>query len=262
MFERLGWAITADGPAEVTKATRESLRLGATQVKIMAGGGISSVFDPLDSVQYTPEELRAAVVAAENWGTYVLVHAYTARAIRQALEAGVRCIEHGTLIDEPTMQFLAEQDAFLSPQVYLTSLLQSFAFLSDDQKAKAGRVIAGLANAMALAKKYQVKLAFGTDLFPGRATMALQNKEFTARLKWFTPVEILRQATSGNAALLALSGPRNPYPGKLGVIEEKAYADLLLVDGNPLVDISVLEEPETGLRLIMKNGQIYKNTLN
>ena len=261
MFERLGWAITADGPAEVTKATRENLRLGATQLKIMAGGGISSAFDPIDTVQYTPAEIRAAVIAAENWGTYVLVHAYTPKSIRQALEAGVKCIDHGTLIDEPTMQLLVKKGAFLSPQVHITTLLQGFRFLSEDQEAKARQVIAGLDNEMELAKKYKVKLAFGTDLFPGRATMALQNKEFTARLKWFTQVEILRQATSGNAALLALSGPRNPYPGKLGVIEEEAYADLLIVNDNPLEDISVLEDPENNLRLIMKDGQIYKNTL-
>jgi imidazolonepropionase-like amidohydrolase len=261
MFERLGWALISDGVDEVMKATRENLRVGAAQIKVMAGGGISSVFDPLESTQYTLAELSAAVKAAADWGTYVLVHAYTSEAIERALQAGVKSIEHGQLINGPTMALLAEKGAFLSSQVYINKLFRNFAGLTEHQRAKARRVVEGLDNEMRLAKKHNVKMAFGTDLFPGRETMAQQNKEFGARSEWFAPGEILRQATSVNAELLALSGPRNPYPGKLGVIEENAYADLLIVDGNPLEDIRVLEDPKDNLRLIMKDGQIYKNTL-
>jgi imidazolonepropionase-like amidohydrolase len=211
--------------------------------------------------------MRAIVIEAEQVGSYAMVHAYTPEAIRIALEAGVKSIDHGMLIDEPTMKLLAKKGAFLDPQLAVglyTPEELSFAWPTKEMQEKGRRVLAGLDNEIKLAKKYKVKIAFGTDAFgPSRKEFEIQLQEFRARLKYFTPVEILRQATSVNGELMALSGPMmNPYKkGPLGVIKEGAYADMLIVDGNPLTDILVLENPWKNLRLIMKDGKIYKNTL-
>ncbi len=261
IMDRLGWVHIADGPAEVTRAVREVLRTGATQLKLMAGGGVASNFDPIETLQYTPEELRAAVTAAANYGTYVAVHAYTDAAIRQALEAGVMSIDHGMLIEEPTMRLLKEKGAFLSPQVYIFSGNLDYDWFTDENRRKLKQVSDGLDREMTLAKKIGVKVVFGTDMF-GDEFFPLQNQDLGLRLKWFTSVEVLRQATSTAAELLALSTYRNPYrKGPLGVIRKGAYADLLIVDGNPLEDVRVLEDYEANLRLIMKDGVVYKNTL-
>jgi imidazolonepropionase-like amidohydrolase len=257
-LERIGLFSIADGEAEVLTAVREQLRLGASQIKVFGGGGVGSLFDPLDSVQFTSTELRAAVQAASDWGTYVTAHIYTPTAIRRAVEAGVRCIEHGHLIDEPTMKLLAENGIWLSmqPFVYREDLGRP---RTEAQVEKYRKVTGGTQNAYRLAKKHGVKLAFGTDLLFSRETAAGQNKELLTLLEWFTPAEILKMATSTNGELMALSGPRNPYPKKLGVIEAGAYADLLLVNGNPLQDLAVLADPENNIDVIMKDGYIYKN---
>jgi imidazolonepropionase-like amidohydrolase len=247
----------ADGRDEVLAATREQLRLGATQIKLMAGGGVASEFDPLDVSQYLDEELRAAVEAAADWGTYVTVHAYNPRAINRAISAGVKCIEHGHLMDEATLKCLAEKEVFLSPQVMIYQ--QPFAGLDEAREAKRRQVLEGMDVMFKLAKRYNVQVCFGTDLVFSRELFARQSTELTAREKWFTPVEVLRQATSTNGKLLALSGRRNPY-GKLGAIEEGALADLLLVKGNPLEKLSLLVDPDN-LVMIMKDGKIYKQTL-
>ena len=269
-LERLGYGLIADGADEVTAAVREQLRLGATQIKLAAGGGISSLYDPIDSVQYFEAELRAAVQAAADWGTYVAVHAYTPTAIRRSVEAGVRSIEHAHLIDEPTMKLIAERGVFLSPQAYVFG--GAFAPPAGAasgppptpaqlaQRAKSQLVSTGLDRMMQLARRYQVRVAFGTDVFGSSRVFGWESREFGARLRWFSSAEILRQATSINGELLALSGARNPY-GRVGVLEPGALADLLIVDGNPLEDVRVLEEPEKNLRLIMKDGRIYKQTL-
>ena len=257
------WTFIADGQDAVTRATRENLRNGATQIKVMAGGGVSSRYDPLDAAQYTLRELKAAVEAAEAWRTYVAVHAYKPDSVQQALKAGVKCIEHGVFIDEPTMLMLKEKGAFLVPQVQVLELSDNqVAALSPASQQKFYEAKAGNDAMWKLAAKHKVKVGFGTDLFGPEAVFGQQNLEFGARLKYFSSLEILRQATSVNAELLKLSGPRNPYrAGPLGAIVEGAYADLLIVDGNPLKDIKVLEDPGKSIRLIMKDGQIYKNTL-
>ncbi len=134
--------------------------------------------------------------------------------------------------------------------------------MDEGQLARFAQAREGLDTMFALMKKKGYKnIAFGTDVIGDPALMARQNEEFTIRTKWFNNFEILRHATSGNAQLMALSGPRNPYPGKLGVIEEGAYADLLLINGDPLKDIAILAKPEENLALIMKDGKIYKNLL-
>jgi imidazolonepropionase-like amidohydrolase len=227
----------------------------------MAGGGVASDYDPIESIQYTPEELRAAVVAAENYDTYVAVHAYTDAAIRQALEAGVKCIDHGMLVEEPTMRLLVQKGAFLSPQVYIFSGNMDLDWFTDENRRKLRQVSAGLDRELRLAKEMGAKIVFGTDMFTGDL-WPLQNRELGARLQWFSSLEVLRQATSTAAELLALSGSRNPYKrGPLGVIREGAYADLLLVEGDPIEDVRVLEDPERNLRLIVKDGAVYKDTL-
>jgi imidazolonepropionase-like amidohydrolase len=260
--ELLGGAAIADGVAEVARATREQLMLGASQIKVMAGGGVASSYDPLDVTQYSEAEMRAAVEAAEDWGTYVLVHAYTPRAVRRAVAAGVRCIEHGHLLDEPTVELLAEQGIWLCPQPFLDDEDTPRLPPSPALQAKLRQVIEGTDRVYALAKKHGVRLAWGTDTLFDARLAERQGAQLAKMTRWFTPAEALKQATADNAALLALSGPRNPYPGALGVVEEGALADLLLVDGDPLADLRLLADPARTLAVIMKDGQVVKNTLS
>lgn len=255
--ELMGIGFIADGRDEVLTATREDLRAGASQIKVMAGGGAASAYDPLDVTQYTLDEMKAAVEAADDWGTYVTVHAYTPRAVRRAVEAGVKCIEHGQLLDEPTMKLLADKGIWLS----LQTLEEAPPTASAATIAKKHTVVAGTDNAFNWAQKHKVKLAWGTDLMFVPAQMKNQNTDIVKLLAWMTPAAALRLVTHDNAQLLALSGLRNPYPGKLGVVEVGALADLLLVDGDPLADIKLIADPENKFLVIMKNGNIYKNTL-
>jgi imidazolonepropionase-like amidohydrolase len=220
---------------------------------------VASAYDPLDVSQYREQELKAAVDAANDWGTYVLTHVYNARGMQRCIAAGVKCIEHGHLTDEASMKLMAQKGVFLSTQVL--TFLTELPGLSADHKGKLRQAQEGTDVMMRLAKKHGVKIAWGTDLIGDPRLLALAPKEFAARLKWFTPVEILRQATVTNGELLALSGPRNPYPGKLGVIAEGALADLLVIDGNPLENIRILEDPDKNLKIIMKDGKLYKNSL-
>jgi len=258
--ESVGIAAIADNPDEVRVRAREQLRNGASQIKLMAGGGVSSPHNPIESTQYTEAELRAGVEAAENWGTYVTVHAYTSRAIRQALAAGVKCIDHGHLIDEATAQLMAEKGVWwsLQPLAYDADV---FARMSPFTQQKALEVFAGTDRAYKLAKKYKIKTAWGSDiLFDARAA-ARQGSYLAGMTRWYTPVEALKIATSGNGELLALSGFSNPYPGRLGVIAEGAFADLILVKGDPLQDLSLVADPAKNFVVIMKDGAVFKNTV-
>lgn len=258
LFQLQGWSYLADGRDQVLNAVRENLRHGATQIKMMAGGGIATEFDPLHTVQFTEDELKAGVQAAEDWGTYVGVHVYNAEGIIRALNAGVKSIEHGHLINDTAMSLLKEKGAFLVPQSYW--VMEDASFSNNPDKFLQAQT--GAAHEMELAKKYGVKLAFGTDVFGDLGIEPDALKEFASRIKWYTPVEVLRQATSGNAELFALSGKLNPYPdGALGVIKNGAYADLLIYEGNPLQDITVIVDFSKHLKFIMKDGKIYKNEL-
>jgi len=255
--EKVGATIIADDADTVRKRARELLALGASQIKMMAGGGVSSVYDPLDVTQYTVEELRAGVEAAENWGTYVTVHAYTPKAIRQAIEAGVKCIDHGQLIDELTARLMKEKNVWWSLQPFVDDGNSAFEEGSPN-RIKQREVQSGTDRAFGFAKKYGIKVAWGTDILFSAQAASLQTQRLTRMSTWFTPIEVLRMATSQNAELLALSGPRNPYPGKLGVVESGAYADLLLVDGDPTQNLNVLMDAANNLRVIMKDGKIVK----
>jgi imidazolonepropionase-like amidohydrolase len=259
--ESQGGTAIADSPDEVRLRAREQLRRGASQIKLMAGGGVSSPYNPIESIQYTEAEIHAAVEAADNWGTYVAAHAYTTPAVRQAVAAGVKCIEHGHLIDEPTAKLLADTGIWWSLQP-LTYDEDVFARMSPFSQKKALEVFAGTENAYRLAKKYSVKTAFGVDiLFDARA--AGRQGAYLAKLaRWYTPAEALKMATADNGELMALSGFINPYPGTLGVVAEGALADLLLVDGNPLENLELVADPDRNFRVIMKDGVIYKNTLS
>jgi len=226
----------------------------------MAGGGVASSFDPLDVTQYTVPELRAAVEAAENWGTYVTVHAYTPRAVRQAIEAGVKSIEHGNLLDDDTARLMAEKGVWWSLQPFLDDRPSPFAE-GTPNRIKQLRMYSGTDAAYAAAKKHKIKTAWGTDILFSASEAAAQGRQLAKMTRWYSPAEALRMATSGNAELLALSGERSPYPGRLGVVKEGALADLLLVDGDPLADLALVADAAKNFVVIMKDGRVYKNTL-
>ncbi len=255
-----------DGVPEVLRAVRYNLRKGATQIKLMAGGGVSSEFDPLHVTQFTLEEMKAAVQAAEDWGTYVLVHAYHDRSINRAIDAGARTIEHGFLMSEETIQRMAAEGVALSLQGFMG--IQSFAnpeeitFFTDDQRAKARQVNERGKQMIEWARKHNVLIisggdTFGADLLAKNIENVIIEAEFG-----FTPFEALKHSTSQAAEVLSWSGGLNPFKeGPLGVVKEGAYADLLLIDGNPLEDLTVLRD-RNNLTVIMKDGEIYKNTLD
>jgi imidazolonepropionase-like amidohydrolase len=252
--ELLGAGYIADGRDEVLAATREALRGGASQIKMMAGGGTSSAYDPLDVTQYTLDEMKAAVEAAENWGTYVTVHAYTPRAVRRAIEAGVLSIEHGQLLDEDTLKLMAERGIWLS----LQRLQDSTPEMTPLRREKREPLMEGQQRVWPLAKRLGVKLAWGTDFLFDPQQNAEQNS-YILRLKpWFTSAEILKLVTHDNAQLLALSGLRSPYKGQLGVVKEGALADLILVNGDPIANIDLLADPARNFAVIMKDGKVYK----
>ena len=258
-MEQLGGSMVADSPDEVRVRTREQLMQGASQVKLTAGGGVSSPFSPIDVTTFTEAELRAAVEAAENWGTYVTVHAFTPAAIQRAIAVGVRCIEHGMLMDDATARLIADKGIWLSMQPLPEDLRLGFPEGSI-QRAKADEVWPGIGKTYELAKKYKIKTAWGTDVLFSAALAKQQGAILASLTRWYTPAEALVMATSTNAELLALSGKRNPYPGKLGLVEQGALADVLLVDGNPLDNINLIADP-ANFKIIMKDGTIYKNTL-
>ena len=249
----------ADSPDEVRLRVREQLLLGASQIKLTAGGGVASPHSPLDVSTFTEEELRAAVQAAGNWGTYVGVHAYTPEAIQRAIGAGVKVIEHGHLMDEASARLIAERGVWLSFQPFVDD---GFApQMPPSSMARLRQIFAGTEQAVALARKYKLKMVWGTDILFSAANARRQGALLAQMGQWFTPAEVLAMATGTSGELLRLSGPRNPYPGKLGVVEEGALADLLLVDGNPLQDLSLVAQPDKRFVLIMKGGAIHKNLL-
>lgn len=259
-MEVVNGSLLADSPDEVRLRVREQLLLGASQIKLTAGGGVASPHSPLDVSTFTEEELRAAVQAAENWGTYVGVHAYTPAAIQRSIAAGVKVIEHGHLMDEATAELMAKKGIWLSFQPFMDD--GAAAELPPANMARQLQVFSGTERTVALAKKHKLKLAFGTDILFSSAAATLQGAELVKMRKWFSAPEVLVMATGTNAELLKLSGPRDPYPGKLGVVEQGALADLLLVDGDPLANIELIADPGKNFLVIMKDGRLYKNRSN
>lgn len=252
--EELGATFIADGRDDVLTATRENLRFGASQIKLMAGGGTSSAYDPVDVTQYTFDEMKAAVDAAEDWNTYVTVHAYTDRAVRRAIEAGVKSIEHGQMLSEDTLTLMRDKGIWLSLQILRASTPDMTPLRAEKRRP----VIEGQPRVWAAAKRLGVKLAWGTDFLFEPDLNRGQNANLVELKTWFTPAEILKLVTHDNAQLLALSGPRTPYPGQLGVVKAGALADLILINGDPLQNIDLLADPDRNFALIMKDGVIVK----
>ncbi len=259
------WSFIADGVSEVRAMTREALRLGATQIKLSLGGGNSSPYDPLDTNHYSVEEIRAAVDAAEDWNTYVVVHAYNDDSVMRALEGGVKSIDHGNgIVKDETIIAISEAGAILNPQFLIFTPDESMMAAVDPEViAKGAPLRDNVETFVNLIKKHNLPIAFGVDLFGHPSLLAMQNLEFERRGRYWTGSEVLQQATYNTAQLVKLSGPRNPYQdGALGVVEPGAYADLILVEGNPLEDINLMVDHEKNFSVIMKDGEIHKNTLN
>ncbi len=257
--EQTGGAIIADGRDAVRLRVREQLVQAASQIKLVGSGGISTPRSPLDAAGFTEAELRAGVEAAGDWATYATVHAYTPMTIRRAVAAGAPCIEHGHLMDDATAKLMADKGTWLSIQPFVGD--DNSICLTGESRVQQLRVIAGTDKAYTLAKTHQIKTAFGSDLLFSGTLTARQGFMLTHLTRWYTNAEILTMATATNGELLGLSGPRNPYPGKLGVVEGGAIADLLLVDGNPIENINLITDPIKNLLVIMKDGRIYKNAL-
>lgn len=250
-----GFSHVADGVDAVRRAAREELRRGATQIKIMASGGVASPSDPIWNLQYSSEEMRAIVEEARSWRTYALAHAYTPEAIARAVEAGVRTIEHGNLIDAATAQLMKQRGAFLVPTLVtyfaIDDLGRKLGFPEVSQRKVKDVLDAGLAS-LEIAREAGVPMGFGTDLLG--ETQVQQSREFSIRAQVLPPAEILRSATLVNAEILQREG-------ELGVIAPGALADLLVVDGDPLEDLSVLEGQGERLAAVMKGGRFYVNRL-
>ena len=249
-------AVIVDGVDQHLAAARENLRFGATQIKIMGGGGVMSDYDPIHSLQPSPEEIRAAVQAAGDFGTYVLAHAYTSEAVRRLVENGVRCIEHGLLIDDATAKFVKKNDVVISTQLVVYRALKDLPGITETNLAKLAVVLEGQENLIGLIKKYDITTGFATDLIGGM--YPLLTREFTERAMYWTPAEVLVQATSESAKVIRMAGKLNRH-GNFGEIREGWVADILLINGEPLQDISVLRDPGQNLALIMKGGKIIKN---
>lgn len=277
MGAKLNLSYIADGPDEVRKASRLNFAHGASFLKLMAGGGVSSELDPLWSVAYSEEELKAAVDAAEFFDTYVTVHAYTDRTVKTALDAGVLCIEHGQMVSEETVKRIADEGIFwaINWAGMDPALLSHPNYAMPTVQPKLKEYLEGSKNLDKYIRKYKPKIVHNVDTVLSTIDFGRQHRDFE---KYYASKRLgnhafLVAATSTGGELAQLGGRRNPYPHKLGVIEPGAYADILIVDGNPLEDISVIggnpewfdaPKRERGfdtIMLIMKDGRIYKNTL-
>ncbi|WP_061018908.1 metal-dependent hydrolase family protein [Vibrio splendidus] len=261
---KLGAMKVADGRSEVLKAVREQLFMGASQIKIMAGGGASSTFDPLDTLQFTSEEMKAAVDAASDYGTYVAAHIHTSDAMRRAAEAGVMSFEHATIMDDDIAEIIKEKGIWVIPSYFTSSLIaeRKIPLPNEETYRKTERVGKAMFKSAELIKKYDIQnIAFGTDCVGETNVHATQLNELGAIEQVFDTITALRMATSNCGRLFEMSTYQHPYQqGKLGQIVEGAYADLLIIDGNPLEGVACVANTDTQ-KLIMKDGKVYKNTL-
>jgi imidazolonepropionase-like amidohydrolase len=247
-----GLARIADGVDECRRAARDELRKGATQIKIMASGGVASPYDPIWNLQYSDDEMRAIVEEARSWRTYVLAHAYTPEAIRRAIDNGVRSIEHANLIDAPTAAHVAAANGFVVPTLITYDALFRFGRdlgIPEVSLGKLGEVREAGLHSLEILQQAGVKIGYGTDLLG--AMHKHQSREFVIRAEAMAPIEVIRSATSINAALLNRSD-------ELGVVAPGALADLIVVDGDPLADISLLDGQGEHLSVIMKDGVLHK----
>ena len=245
----------ADGPDEVRRLTREQMRQGADQVKIMCSGGVASPYDPLDSLQFSEAEIAAATDEAKNFGRYVLAHAYTPEAITRAVTNGVRTIEHGNLIDQKAAQLLKSKGGYMVANLVTYFVMKERAAqfgMTADMLAKNDIVLEGALKSLEICKAAGVKVGYGSDLL-GQLQVE-QSREFLFRAEVLKPLEIIRQATIVGAEVLR-------HEGKLGVVEPGAFADLIVVDGDPVKDLKLFLDQGAHLPVIMKAGQFHKNAL-
>ncbi|WP_305508050.1 metal-dependent hydrolase family protein [Shimia thalassica] len=264
----------ADGPEQIRMAVRENLRRGATQIKIMVSGGVTSEFDPLHSLQYQADEIQMAVKTAEQWGTYVTCHVFTEPAIRNCIDNGAKTVEHLPFLTSEVAEVMVEKQIMFATAVapvYSVSTEQAEAFYTPSSFKKWKSVRDAAANMIEVIQTTPGMIdlyTLGTDLINNWDQTLEQDKKMSDEFRYlheagFSAYDILRVATSNGARMNRLTGLNNPYQdGPLGVIQEGAYADLLLVDGNPLEDILLLAEPDANLKIIMKDGKFYKNTLD
>ena len=258
-IERMGAVALADSAGDMQLRVREQLLQGASQIKLVGGGGVSSPRSPLDMSTFSEEDLRAGVAVARDWNTYATVHAYASNTAQRAIAAGAACIEHAHLIDESTARLVAEKGVWISTQPFLT--MDDTGPLTGPSRERAQRLFAATPKLYELIRKYNINAAWGSDLLFSAELAPRQSNMLTHLSRWYTNAETLRVATSVNARLLALSNLRNPYPGKLGVVEAGAFADLLVLNGNPLENIKLIEDPGNSLAVVMKDGRLHKNTL-
>jgi imidazolonepropionase-like amidohydrolase len=263
-LERAGWSYVVDGVTEARRAARKNFRNGATQIKIMAGGGVSSEFDPLHMTQLSLDEMKAIVGVAEDYGSYVMAHAYHDRSVNRAIDAGVKVIEHNFLVSEGTIKRMAKEGTVLSAQAQAS--LETFGnvdaidFFTADQKEKGRRVNEGATQMFKWAIKHNLKIVLGGDMFGPDLTRQADN------LIWFNKIAndnllTLKASTSTAGEVLAMSGGMNPYKeGTIGTISEGAYADIILVNGNPLKDLQAVTRKKVDF--VMKDGLVYKNWLD
>jgi imidazolonepropionase-like amidohydrolase len=245
----------ADGVSEIRKAVREEMRQGCDQVKLMMSGGVASPYDPLESLQLADDEIAAAVAEAHAFGRYVCAHAYTPEAITRAAHAGVRTIEHGNLIDDDSAKLMAEKGMYLVANLVTYYEMKERAAdfgMSADMLAKNDMVIDGGIRSLEICQRHGVKVAYGTDLL-GQLQTA-QSREFLIRAEVQKPIEVIRAATTIGAEIVRMEG-------KLGCLKPGAYADFLLVDGDPLQNLNLLQEQGKYLAAIVKDGEFYKNRL-
>ena len=261
--ERIGFSRIADGPDEIRLAIREEMRKGASFIKLMIGGGIASTYDPLDVTTMSLEEIKAAVEEAESWGTYVTAHINTDTSINRGLDAGMRTFEHLLLASKKTMKRVKENDVIYSIQTAVVDGLGSNpVFVTKAAKTKAKYVEENSMAAFKAAKELGVTMTFGVDSYGTLEAFRFNSQAIKVRKKLFSNEEILNQLFKNNRKLMQLSGQRLPYrEGPLAVIEKGAYADILLVEGDPTEDVSVFSDWKNKIDLVMKDGKIYKNAL-
>jgi imidazolonepropionase-like amidohydrolase len=258
--EQMGIGLLVNGRDQMLQAVRDNLYKGATQIKLAVSGGVSSYSDPLYALEFLPEEIEAAVMAAEDYGTYVMAHVHNSEGIKRALKAGVKSLEHASMADEEAIKMIADKGAYLTVQPLVVKQLLDIYKAPDPRLVKAQQAWDGTGKVMGWAKKYKVNMGWGTDLLESIDNRAKQLEDLIMRKQWFSSAELMVQATGNNGEIVALSGKRNPY-GKLGVIEQGAMADVLIYSKNPLKDVAIIGDYENNLKVVIKDGKIYKNTL-
>lgn len=252
------FSVLADGVPEVIRGVREQFYKGASQIKIMAGGGCSSKHDPLQTIQFSYDEMKAAVDTAADYGTYVMAHLYTPDCMMRAAKAGIKSFEHAHMMDEESAKMIQNEGIFVAPMPQFSKPHKP-----DRPMSKKGQLVReSEPNATELINKYDLKFLFGTDLMINAADYEpAESIDLTYYKKRFGSFKTLISATGNANEVFKLSTYQNPYPdGKLGVLEEGSYADILLVEGNPIEDVAVLSDTDN-IKLIMKDAKIYKNTL-